>query len=215
VERTRRLAAGERLSAITDDFCPRLGVRARVLPMCDEPVRTMVCTEEGLLPFQRYFVERRCEPKVSGFEFRGAGAARPTPALAEALGGDQLEVVVICPSNPFISIEPILAVPGLRAAIAGCGAPVVAVSPIIGGRAVKGPTAKMMKELGIEPGAGAVARRYGELLRGYIVDPADAGEASGLAADVAVAPTLMTSLADREALARVVLEAADRLRRGG
>ena len=120
VERTRRLAAGESLSAISEDFCRRLGVRARLLPMCDEPVRTLVHAEDGVLPFQRYFVEQRCAPRVKGFEFRGAGEARPTPAVRDALASEQLEAVVICPSNPFISIDPILAVPGMRAAIAAC-----------------------------------------------------------------------------------------------
>ena len=116
--------------------------------------------EDGVLPFQRYFVEQRCAPRVKGFEFRGAGEARPTPALRDALESEQLEAVVICPSNPFISIDPILAVPGMRAAIAACPAPVVAVTPIIGGNAVKGPTAKMMAELG---DAGQRARGGGAL----------------------------------------------------
>ena len=163
VERTRRLAAGESLSAISDDFCRRLGVGARLVPMCDEPVRTLVRTEDGILPFQRYFVEQRCAPKVTGFAFAGASDARPTAALREALERHGLEAVVICPSNPFISIDPILAVPGMRAAIAACRAPVVAVSPIIGGQAVKGPTAKMMAELGMPTSARAVAEHYGGL----------------------------------------------------
>jgi LPPG:FO 2-phospho-L-lactate transferase len=123
-----------------------------------------------------------------------------------------VRAVVICPSNPFISIGPILAVPGLRAAIAGCGAPVVAVSPIIGGKAVKGPTAKMMQELGFEASAAAVAGQYGDLLDGYVVDPVDAAATHVPAVAVTVAPTLMTSLEDRETLARVVLDAADKLR---
>jgi LPPG:FO 2-phospho-L-lactate transferase len=212
IERTRRLAAGECLSAITDDFCPRLGVRARVVPMCDEPVRTMVCTEEGLLPFQRYFVERRCEPKVSGFEFRGAGAAQPTPALAEALGGDQLEVVVICPSNPFISIDPILAVPGMRAALTACRAPVVAVSPIIGGRAVKGPTAKMMAELGLPTSARTVARHYDGLIDGFVLDETDGAETEAIDVPCLATRTLMTSEDDKRTLATEVLAFARRLR---
>ena len=154
VERTRRLAAGETLAAISEDFCRRLGVHARLIPMCDQPVRTMVRTGGGVLPFQRYFVEQRCAPVVSGFAFQGIAAARPPAALAAALASATLEAVVICPSNPFISIDPILAVPGMRAALAASPAPVVAVSPIIGGRAVKGPTAKMMAELGLAITAG-------------------------------------------------------------
>src|SRR5690606_17454510 len=106
------------------------------VPMCDQPVRTMVDTEDGVLPFQRYFVERRAEPTVRGFAFAGVEAARPPPPLLAALASEHLEAVVICPSNPFISIDPILAVPGMRGALAACRAPVVAVSPIIGGRAI-------------------------------------------------------------------------------
>jgi LPPG:FO 2-phospho-L-lactate transferase len=211
VERTRRLAAGDSLSAITDDFCQRLGVRARLIPMCDEPVRTMVETADGVLPFQRYFVERRCEPTVTGFRFEGAGAARPAPALSQALAGESLEAVAICPSNPFISIAPILAVPGLRAAIAACRAPVVAVSPIIGGRAVKGPTAKMMAELGVPRSARAVAEHYGGLLDGFVLDAADADEAEAIDLPCLATRTLMTSEGDKRALAREVLSFAGRL----
>jgi LPPG:FO 2-phospho-L-lactate transferase len=205
VERTRRLAAGESLSAISDDFCRRLEVRARVAPMCDEPVRTMVRTDDGVLPFQPYFVERRCAPKVSGFEFQGASEARPAPALLEAFGSEQLDAVVICPSNPFISIDPILAVPCMRAAIAVCRAPVVAVSPIIGGRAVKGPTAKMMAELGMPTSASAVAKHYGNLLDGFVLDHADADQAAEIDLPCLATRTLMVSEADKRTLAAEVL----------
>jgi LPPG:FO 2-phospho-L-lactate transferase len=119
--------------------------------------------------------------------------------------------VIICPSNPFISVEPILAVPGMRQALSVCAAPIIAVSPIIGGRAVKGPTAKMMVELGMTPGAAAVAKRYGDLLDGYVMDVGDVEEAAYVTPRVTLAPTLMTNLAEREQLARVVLEAADAL----
>jgi LPPG:FO 2-phospho-L-lactate transferase len=212
VERTRRLAAGETLSQVTADFCRRLGVGPRVLPMTDDPVRTWLRGDGGWLDFQDYFVRQQCRPVVHELAFDGAAAARPQPDAIAALAGGGVRVVVICPSNPFISIDPILAVPGMRAAIAACVAPVVAVSPIIGGRAVKGPTAKMMAELGLAVSATAVARHYGDLLDGYVIDHADAAEAAGIAARVTLAPTLMTSLADREALARTVLAAADALR---
>jgi LPPG:FO 2-phospho-L-lactate transferase len=211
VERTRRLTAGDSLSAISDDFRRHLAVRARLVPMCDEPVRTMVRTQEGILPFQRYFVERRCEPKVSGFEFQGVGDARPTPALREALGSERLEAVVICPSNPFISIDPILAVPGMRAAIAACRAPVVAVSPIIGGRAVKGPTAKMMAELGLPASARAVAEHYGGLLDGFVLDVADADQARAIEVPCLSTQTLMRSEDDKRTLASEVLAFARRI----
>jgi LPPG:FO 2-phospho-L-lactate transferase len=211
VERTRRLAAGESLSAISDAFCTHLAVRARVVPMCDEPVRTIVRTEDGVLPFQRYFVERRCAPKVSGFEFQGANEARPTPALCEALESASLEAVVICPSNPFISIDPILAVPGMRAAIDACRAPVVAVSPIIAGRAVKGPTAKMMAELGLATGAKTVAEHYGDMLDGFVLDSADAAEAEAIELPCLATRILMAGEDDKRALAAEVLAFAGRL----
>jgi LPPG:FO 2-phospho-L-lactate transferase len=122
-----------------------------------------------------------------------------------------VRAVIICPSNPFISVEPILAVSGMRQALLACSAPVIAISPIIGGRAVKGPTAKMMTELGITPSAAAIAARYGELLDGYVMDAGDADEAAQVTPKVTLAATLMTNLAEREQLARVVLEAADAL----
>ena len=208
VERTRRLRAGETLSAITGDLCRRLGVGPRVLPMSDDPVRTRVRTDEGWIDFQDYFVHRRCEPVVHELAFHGAATARAQPEFLTALADPRLKAVVICPSNPFISIEPILALPGVRSALEDCTAPVIAVSPIIGGRAVKGPTAKMMAELGTPPSAGAVARRYGDLIDGYVVDFADMDQVAGIGTRVTLGQTMMTTLADREALARTVLQAA-------
>jgi LPPG:FO 2-phospho-L-lactate transferase len=213
VERTRRLRGGETLSAITADLCARLCIAARVLPMSDDPVRTRLRTDEGWIDFQEYFVRRRCEPVVHELAFHGASTARAQPDFVAALRDPGTKAVVICPSNPFISIEPILAVPGVREALADCSAPVIAVSPIIGGRAIKGPTAKMMAELGTTPSAGGVARRYDELIDGYVCDFADMDQAAGVSAKVTLAQTLMSTLADREALARVVLSAARMLRR--
>ncbi len=213
IERTRRLRGGESLSAITGDLCARLGVAPRVLPMSDDPVRTRVRTDDGWIDFQDYFVRRRCEAVVHELAFHGASTARAQPDFLTALADPATKAVVICPSNPFISIEPILAVPGVSAALAECAAPVIAVSPIIGGRAIKGPTAKMMAELGMTPSAGGVARRYDELIDGYVCDFADMDQAAGVSAKVTLAQTLMTTLADREALARVVLSAARMLRR--
>jgi LPPG:FO 2-phospho-L-lactate transferase len=225
VERTRRLAAGEALSEITDDFRRRLGIEARLLPMTDDPVRTRLRTPtlpspasgggvgrgpERWLDFQDYFVRRRCTPVVREIAFAGADRARPQPEFMRALADESLKAVVICPSNPFISIDPILALPGVREALRGCAAPVVAVSPIIGGRAVKGPTAKMMAELGLPVDAAAVARHYGDILDLYIADESDAGDVLDLGIPVVFARTLMVSLEDREALAQTVLEAAGR-----
>ncbi len=213
VERTRRLKAGESLSTVTADFCRRMGVGPAVVPMTDGPVRTRLLTDLGWLDFQEYFVHRRCEPKVSQLQFQGAGAAKPHPAFIAALTDPSLEAVVICPSNPFISVEPILAIPGVREALTVCKAPIIAVSPIIAGRAVKGPTAKMMTELGLDPSAGTVAQRYADLLDGYVIDRADMSEVVSIDARVTLAQTLMTTIEDREALARIVVEAAATLRR--
>jgi LPPG:FO 2-phospho-L-lactate transferase len=208
VERTRRLKAGQTLSQITGDICRRLGIATRVLPMTDDRVRTRVRSDAGWIDFQDYFVRQQCRPIVRELAFDGVEKARAQPDIIATLLGGKVRAVVICPSNPFISIEPILAVPGMRAALAGCGAPVVAVSPIVGGRAVKGPTAKMMQELGLAVSAASAADRYGDLLAGYVVDTADA---EGVRAKVHVAPTLMTTLEDRERLARTVLAFADSL----
>jgi LPPG:FO 2-phospho-L-lactate transferase len=208
VERTRRLKAGETLSQITGDICRRLGIATRVLPMTDDRVRTRIRSDAGWIDFQDYFVRQQCRPVVRELAFDGVDEARPQPDIVATLKSSKVRAVVICPSNPFISIEPILAVPAMRAALAGCGAPVVAVSPIVGGRAVKGPTAKMMQELGLPVSAASAAGRYGDLLAGYVVDSADA---EGVRAKLHVVPTLMTTLEDRERLARSVLGFADSL----
>ena len=213
VERTSRLAAGQSLSAIIDDFRSRFGIAARLLPMSNDQVRTRLDTDRGKLDFQDYFVRLRCEPKVRRLEFAGTETARPHPDFLTALANPKLRAIVICPSNPFISIDPILSVPGVREALRLCRAPIVAVSPIIGGKAVKGPTAKMMEELGLPVDAGAVARYYSDFLDLYIADETDRDEVSALDIPTVLAPTLMATLADREALARIVLDAADRARR--
>ena len=214
IERTRRLRAGDTLSAVTADFCRRLGVLPRVLPMTDDRVRTRVLTEDGWIDFQEYFVQRQCRPVVRDLAFEGVGQATAQPDFLAALAHPSLRAVVVCPSNPFISVEPILALPGVRAALSACNAPIIAVSPIIGGRAVKGPTAKMMTELGLNPSAAGVAARYGDLLDGYVLDEIDAGSVQGIqGVPVFTTQTLMNTLADRENLARFVLEAADRIGR--
>jgi LPPG:FO 2-phospho-L-lactate transferase len=212
VERTRRLRAGDTLSQVTADMGRRLGIASQILPVTDDRVRTMLETEAGTIEFQDYFVRRRCEPQVRAITFAGATNARLHPAVRAALAGNP-DAIVICPSNPFISIEPMLAVPGLRDALAACRAPVIAVSPIVGGKAVKGPTAKMMTELGLSARASAVARRYGSLLDGYVLDNQDAEEAAAVSVRTKVTNTMMHSLADRDALARDVLAFAADLAR--
>ena len=213
VERTRRLKAGERLTEITADFCTALGVDYRVLPMSDQPVRTFVNSDHGRLPFQDYFVRLKCEPVVTGLEFAGAEQARLSPEVEALFSGGNLRAVVICPSNPLISIEPILAVPDMRQLLASCTAPVVAVSPIVAGRAIKGPTAKMLDELGIGATAAAVAERYSGLIDAIVVEAEDEADVAARCCDLVVQParTVMKSMGDREELARQVLDTADQL----
>jgi LPPG:FO 2-phospho-L-lactate transferase len=211
LERTRRLNSGQRLSHVTSDIARLLGVSSRILPMTDDRVQTQVVTEDGVLEFQRYFVEAQCLPKVSGFIFDGADQAHPHPDIVAAMKDPDLRAIVLCPSNPFISIGPMLAIAGLRSALAASEAPVIAVSPIIGGHAVKGPTAKMMKELGLQVDASAVAAHYHGLIDGFVIDTVDASLANRIEVPVDVQPTIMRDQADRERLARAVIDFADRL----
>jgi LPPG:FO 2-phospho-L-lactate transferase len=211
VERTRRLKSGEKLSAITADIARSLGVASRILPMTDDRVRTQVLTQNGPLDFQRYFVQERCAPEVTGFAFDGAGSSQPHPDVLATMRNPQLRAIVICPSNPYISVNPILAMPELRAALIASAAPAVAVSPIIGGQAVKGPTAKMMAELGRTVDVLTVAEHYRGLIDGLIIGAVDAAMVARIDVPVVLRPILMRSLADREELAKAVLEFADRL----
>jgi LPPG:FO 2-phospho-L-lactate transferase len=211
VERSRRLRAGSSLSVIMDDFRQRFGISARLLPMTDDPVRTRLLTQNGWIDFQDYFVRLRCEPAITAIAFSGAEQARPQSDLLGTLRDPDLRAVIICPSNPLLSIEPILSVSEIRAAIVACAAPVIAISPIIGGRAVKGPTTKMLVELGSPATASAIARRYEGLIDGYIVDHVDATEIKNLSIPAAVTTTLMNTLHDRENLALFALGFADSL----
>lgn len=213
VTRTQRLAAGETLSQVTAALAARLGIQARLLPMSDDAVRTVLDTDEGRLPFQNYFVEHRCRPQVRTISFVGAEHATVPEDLLALLAEETLAAIVICPSNPYLSVDPMLAIPGLRAALKAASAPVVAVSPIIAGRAVKGPTAKIMEELGLPVTVRAIVEHYGDLLDGLVLDDADAVEARRLGVPAVVTRTLMETLADRELLARSVLSFAIGLRR--
>ena len=211
VERTRRLRAGETQTSVTAHLSERLGVAARVLPMSDDPVRTVAETDTGTLAFQEYFVRDQCRPVVRSLRYEGAGAARMTAQVEAALSAATLGGVILCPSNPWLSIDPILAVPGMRAALRASGAPVIAVSPIIGGRAVKGPTAKIMAELGLAPDVRSIARHYGDLLDALVVDAADGEAAKGLPLRTSVTGTLMQTMDDKIALARHCLALCGRL----
>jgi LPPG:FO 2-phospho-L-lactate transferase len=211
VERTRRLRDGATLTAITGAVAGRFGIRAQVLPMSDQPVRTILSTDAGVLDFQRYFVGLRAQPAVRSIEYRGAAAAAANPKVLSLLADPALEAVILCPSNPWLSIAPLLAIPALRAALSACTAPVVAVSPIVGGAAIKGPTAKIMTELGLPVTAAAVARYYGDLLDGYVLDRADARLAPDLGLPALVTTTVMKTDEDKRRLAREVVAFARQL----
>ncbi len=211
VERTRRLATGEPLSRITADIARRLSIRANIVPMTDDAVATIVGTTAGDLAFQDYFVRRQCAPRVTSLRFAGAEQAHPATAAAEALGNPELAAVVICPSNPYLSIDPILAIPGMATLLRNCAAPVIAVSPLVGGKAVKGPTAKIMAELDLSISAVEIARHYRGVIDGLVVDAGDRHLAGQFDLPVLFTETMMTTLADRERLAREVTRFAETL----
>ena len=217
VERTRRLAEGERLTAVMAEFALRFGVASRLLPMSDAPISTVLDTDAGRLEFQHYFVRLRAMPKVKHLHYAGAAQARPTDDVLDLLRSRSLETIILCPSNPYLSIDPILSVPGLRMALRAARVPIIAVSPLIGGRAVKGPTTKIMQELGVEANARAIARHYAGLIDGLIIDESDHTVESREALDALRLPfgvtrTLMKTLEDRERVAASALDLAARLR---
>lgn len=201
LERTRRLKSGHTLSEATAHFCSMWGVGPAVLPMSDQPVRTIVITDQGELPFQEYFVARQCQPQVKGFRFEGIQSAVPAPGILEAI--QEAEAVILCPSNPWVSIDPILKVPGISPALHEKF--VLGVSPIIGGKALKGPAAKMYNELGITPSAQAVAEHYGDLLDGFVIDTTDKELTKLLSLKTLVTDTIMTRQEDRIRLGEEVL----------
>lgn len=206
VLRTAKLAGGEALSTITADFARRWGIGATILPMSDDPVATQLVTDEGRLDFQRYFVERRCQPVVQAVEFAGAAAAEPAPGVVEALLSPDTGAILIAPSNPFLSVDPVLAIPAIREALRQTSAPIVAVSPIPGGQAVKGPTAKLMRELGLEVNASSIARHYQGIADALLLDDRDPPADIGL--PHARTDTLMQTLEDRVRVARAALALA-------
>jgi LPPG:FO 2-phospho-L-lactate transferase len=210
VERTRALRNGISLTDFTAATARRLGVAASILPMSDDRVETVVVTVEGALPFQRYFVGLQCAPVVKRLEFSNAERAAATSQVLAALRNPDLAAVIICPSNPYLSIDPILAVSDIRRALDEVTAPIIAVSPLIGGQAVKGPTAKIMAELGVPADSASIARHY-RFIDGLIIDEADRAEAGNIDMPVRVTSTLMRSLQDRDGLAAGCLDFADHL----
>jgi LPPG:FO 2-phospho-L-lactate transferase len=213
VDRTNRLRSGETLTSITEHLAKRFCVTPRILPMTDAPVRTVVETDAGTLAFQEYFVRDRCRPVVRSIRYDGASAARITPQVMQALSSPDLGGVIICPSNPWLSIDPILAVPGMRDAMRASGAPVIAVSSIVAGKALKGPTAKIMTELGIPPDARSIASHYGDLIDGFVLDAQDEQAISNMSCPATVTNTVMQTLDDKVALARHCVAFCDRIAR--
>jgi LPPG:FO 2-phospho-L-lactate transferase len=212
VLRTARLRQGESLSAITADIAAACGIKQTIVPASDDRVRSVVETADGDLPFQDYFVRRRCEPVLAGIRYEGAAQARPAPALIAALGDPALEAIIICPSNPVLSIGPILAIPGIADAILAAAAPCIAVSPFIGGEAVKGPAAKIMRELGIAPGAAALTGYFAGLADAILCDADDPDAGKTIRGIRLIATdTLMRDDAGQQRLAKECLALADRL----
>jgi LPPG:FO 2-phospho-L-lactate transferase len=209
--RSRRLREGESLSEVTGRLARALGIAPAVVPMSDAPIRTQIETDAGWLDFQHYFVREQCRPVARSIRFAGTPGAKASTGLAEALARPDLAAVVLCPSNPFLSVDPILAVDGVRERLSSLAVPLVAVSPLVGGKAVKGPLAKLLSELGRDCDNRSIAAHYGSLLDHLIIDECDAADAEGLRAmgvSVTITATVMCDAADRERLARVALSAA-------
>ena len=205
--RTVRLREGARLSQVTGELAAVWGLRSRLVPMSDDRVRTQVNTRHGTLDFQTYFVQRAARDTVRAVSFTGARQARPAPGLLPAIR--TASGIIVCPSNPIISIGPILAVPGIREALRSTAAPIAAVSPIVGGRALKGPAARMMKSLGMRVSALGVAELYRDFVDVFVLDKVDGEQAPAiekLGMRAVVTDTIMTGLARKKALARAVLE---------
>ncbi|MBX3052072.1 MAG: 2-phospho-L-lactate transferase [Caldilineaceae bacterium] len=203
LRRTEWLRMGLSLTEVIDRLRRMLGIPSTILPMCNEPVRTLVHTEEGDLPFQHYFVRRRCEPALIDLSFVGADSATLSPEVRKAL--QSADLIVFCPSNPYVSIDPILSVPGLRGMVRQSSAPRIAVSPIVGGQALKGPAAKMMRELGEVSSPLTVVDHLGDVLDGFVLDRADAVLADAVILHALVTGTVMTDLPSKERLAQEVL----------
>lgn len=211
LHRTAMLKEGRTLSESADSIRRALGVETRILPMSDEPVPTLIETDEGALHFQEYLVKRRAEPMVRGVRFLGAEKARPAPGVLEAIR--EAELIVICPSNPLISVGPILAVPGIREALRVRREDVVAVSPIVDGKSLKGPSDRMLAQLGYEVSARAVARMYADVAGTFVIDGVDRGQATeieSLGMRAAILPTVMKTRGQKIRLARALLDLSPR-----
>jgi len=215
IHRTAMLRAGARLSEVANSVREALGVRARILPMSDQPVPTMIETGEGRLHFQEYLVQRRAEPTVRAISFDGIGLAHPAPGVLEGL--ERASSIVICPSNPLISIGPILAVPGVREALRTRRTHVVGVCPIVGGKSLKGPSDQMLAQLGHDVSALGVARMYQDICGTFVIDPVDSAQSSAiesLGMEVVIHPTVMRNVEDKELLGRRIVQFAEKQKAG-
>jgi LPPG:FO 2-phospho-L-lactate transferase len=213
VLRTHWLQWGKPLSAFAAHVACRFNIAAQIIPMTDDTVATWISTGDGLMPFQHYFVKERCEPRVRGIHFEGAGQAKPALSALAALSDPRLQAVIICPSNPYLSIDPILAIPGMREAVLAADVPVIAVSPIVSGQAVKGPAAKIMTELGYHASWETIARHYTGLARGLIIDRSETlREKRDFPLLVETASIVMKSLDERRRLGQTILRLVEHLR---
>jgi LPPG:FO 2-phospho-L-lactate transferase len=213
VARTHWLQWGKPLSGFAAHVAKRFNIAANIIPMTDDTVATWISTGDGLMPFQHYFVKERCEPRLKGIHFEGAAQAKPAVNALAALADPRLRAIIICPSNPYLSIDPILSVPGMRDAIVAAGCPVVAVSPIISGNALKGPAAKIMTELGYHASWETVARHYTGLAHGMLIDKSERTRGQDdFNLMVETASIVMKLLDDRRMLGQTVLNFAERLR---
>lgn len=211
ISRTAQMRRGASLTQATREIAVRLNCPSNVIPMSDDPVCTIVHTNQGVLSFQEYFVRERCEPEVNRLSFDGLAEAKPNPIFTEALFSQDLELIVIAPSNPFVSIDPILSLSGVRNLIKHARVPVIAISPIVDGKAVKGPAAKMMTELGMEADAVSIAKHYSDVLTGFVIDRSDAALVDSLRSIVPmvhVCPTIMTTDLSRKQLAKEIFNFA-------
>ena len=212
VTRTQHLHRGGSLSDFVAHAARQFNIRSNIVPATNAIISTMIDTDQGVLPFQEYFVKQRCTPRVKSIQFEGASRAVPAPGVLSALSDPALDAIIICPSNPYLSVDPILAVPGIKDALQNNAAPVIAISPIVSGGAIKGPTAKIMAELGLAPSQRSIAAHYQGLIDALVVDVSDESEARGLSVPAFVAPTVMTTTEQKVRLARDVLDAAASLR---
>lgn len=209
IHRTELLRQGATLSEVTAELCTKVGIEHRIAPMSDQPVRTFLTTQSGDLAMQDYFVRQRSEPQVTGVKYVGSEAASPSPVLRSAM--EQANLLVLCPSNPYLSVGPILAIPGVREGLESFGGFRVAVSPIVGGSALRGPAAKMMGELGDDASCAGVARQYMGITDAFLIDHQDswlAPEIEGMGIQAVPASIIMETEADKVALAEIIMDMA-------